>query len=71
MSGFCCGSFYSWTFYLFIILFIYFRLCWVIITVQALLQLQQAGAALAAVHRLLIVGASLVARHRLQGTWTQ
>ena len=52
MSGFCCGSFYSWTFYLFIILFIYFGLCWVIIAVQALLRLQQAGAILAAVHRL-------------------
>ena len=61
MSGFCCGSFYSWTFYLFII---YFWLCWVIVTAQALLQLQQAGATLAAMRRLLIVVASLVAQHR-------
>ena len=64
MSGFCCGSFYSWTFYLFIIFLIYFWLCWVIVTAQALLQLQQAGATLAAVRRLLIVVASLVAQHR-------
>ena len=46
---------------------IYFWLCWVSVAAQAFLQLQQAF--LAAVRRLLIAVASLVAAHGPQGPW--
>ena len=57
--------------YMFIILFVYFWLCWVFTAVQAFLQLWQAQASLHCGDRLLIVVACLVAEHSLQSVWTQ
>ena len=53
-------------------LFIYFWLCWVFIAVHRLsLAAVNAGYSLVVVFGLLIAVASLVAEHRLQGTWAQ
>ena len=45
-------------------------LCWVFVAVQAFLSSPRAGAALLLQRSLLVVVASLVAEHRLEGVWT-
>ena len=52
-------------FFFLIILFIYLRLCWVLVAAQAFLKLWLVGATLVAVHGLLIAVASLVREHGL------
>ena len=56
-------------YFLFIILSIYFWLCWVFIAVQAFSSCSEQRLLFTAVHRLLVVVASFISKHRLQGTW--
>ena len=52
--------------YVFVFYFIYLWLCWVFVAVRAFLWLWEQDYSLVATHGLLIAGASLMVKHRLQ-----